>query len=259
MNNKGLSLVEVLVAVFVLAIVAGPLLGVFATNAKLVQSSYQRTDGTYESKSLMEGLYAHGYTQLFQQGTANGTRKLDAASGKYYTVSLSPAGAVSNPDTPCYFHLVVGTSGSAVFAGADGALTPSGNLPSLTVADVANLRLKATKAGSAYYLYQGSGSTTLASGTKPAGAMPVLLVLTKSESAPIKVQIDGDGVVIVYSPPALPEASITAPGASSLSIYNNDAPPSKLLITAVLKVYKTASEPQPEHVYQDTLSVGSLP
>lgn len=254
-SRNGLTLLEVLVAVFILAIVAVPLLGLFANNAALLNQAYQRTNNTYKAKSLMEGLYSNNYAQLFQQGTF-GTRKQDPASGKYYTVDLSPAGSVSK--TSCYFHLIVGASGSGVFAGADGALS-SGSLPTLSAANIADLRLEATQASTTYNLRQDGSGALLASGKKPAGFMPVILVVTKSETAPIKVKISGEGSVIVYSPPTLPQTSVSAPGASSLTIYNDDVPPTKLLVTAVLKVYKTASDPQPENIYQDTFSVGPLP
>jgi hypothetical protein len=73
------------------------------------------------------------------------------------------------------------------------------------------------------------------------------------------VTVTGSVAVLVYAPVAFPAANLTAPGALSLRLYNNDAPPTTMLVTALLKTYATPSMSTQESVFQDTLTVGTLP
>ncbi len=255
-NKNGLTLLEVLVAVFILAIVAGPLLNMFVQNTRMLHVSYERTTETYDARSLMEGLYSNSYDNLFRQGTF-GTPKEVPAINKYYTVDLTPggpSGVVSG--TPCYFHLIINAAGtSGTFAGADGKLV-SGSLPTLTHFD--KLSLTASTDGATYTLADGYGLNI--SGTKPAGATPVLIILTRSVNAiGITMSEPASSGVIVYAPNTFKKNKLTSNATKTVLNNTNPTPPNTLLVTAVLKTYADATVASQESVYQTTFSMGNLP
>ena len=260
LNSKGLSLLEVLIAVFILTIVAGPLLNMFVTNTMLLRKSYEKTDATYDAKTLMENLYPLGYSALFQKGTA-GTPVLDSSSGKYYTISLEPGGPgglVSG--TACYMHLIVNSGGSGAFAGSDGKLA-SGSLPAVSAANLANLRLTTTVAGTTYALANNSSGAVIMAGIKPAGATPVLIINTKSITTTIKVTMANanSAACLAYAPSAIPDGMISVSGALLSQTFQNDSSPTSMLVKAILKTYKTSSTSTQESVFQNTFLVGNLP
>lgn len=258
-NSKGLSLLEVMIAVFLLGIVAIPLLSLFAYNAALLRVSYNKTVSTYDAKSITERLYPLGYLDLFKAGTGS-SPALDSASGKYYTIDISPSGpggVVSG--TACYMHLIVNGGGSGAFAGPDGKLE-SGSLPAVSAASLMDLRLSAPEAGTAYSLTNGSGAV-IASGTKPAGTKAVLIVNCRYDGAEIGVTVAAgtSAAVLVYTPASFPADHLNVHNTAFSQLYRNDTPPASMLVSAVVKTYRDPSPGSQESVYQDTMNAGNLP
>ncbi|MCH5274829.1 MAG: prepilin-type N-terminal cleavage/methylation domain-containing protein [Lachnospiraceae bacterium] len=67
LNNKGMSLIEILVAVIILAIVSGPLLHALVTSIKLNTKAKENQSVNTMGQSIMEGLKAYDMEQLCRQ------------------------------------------------------------------------------------------------------------------------------------------------------------------------------------------------
>lgn len=67
LNNKGMSLIEVMVAVIILALVTGPLLHSFVTAAKFNVRSKERQRVASAAQSIMEGFKAYNLDQICYQ------------------------------------------------------------------------------------------------------------------------------------------------------------------------------------------------
>ena len=241
-NEKGLSLLEVLVAVFILAIVAGPLLNLFVTNSRLIHVAYEKTDATYRMKSLMEGLFNPA-------NYPSDAKKLDTASGKYIRWQFTPSGSTDAASgTTRYAHLIIQDDGSGFFTGFDGSrITGLSTYSSIT--------LSADTAIGSYSFSDGNGHAHSASAPELKGSNAVLLVISQSTTKAINVNTAAR--VIAYTPPDLPEASVTA---SRLTLYNIDVPAATALLNAKLLVYKDSSAgAAPESVFENTLSVSTRP
>jgi len=116
LNNKGFSLVELLIATVILAIVVAPLLHTFVTAASTTARSRQLGDATLLSENIAETVEATPLTQLFNEpdpgkyfaGAA--TKNLYSYSGGTYTLGADPA------VTDCYYLGVQGVqAGSSTF------------------------------------------------------------------------------------------------------------------------------------------------
>lgn len=247
-NRNGLTLLEVLVAVFILAIVAGPLLGIFVNNTTLLRRSYEKTSDTYDARTLLEQYYPYGYAGLFQQDT-HGTPRPFGANGKHYTLDVSPAGPSGFvAGTPCYFHLIIPATGSGSFFGPSLSGMHYGDaLPAVPAASLAGLTLNTTD--TTYELSDTSG--VIASGAKPSGAVPVLLV-NMNATADLHIAMSNtSGALLVYAPVSYKGNKIFTN--VSKQLFNNDAPPASMVVRAILKTY--AADSTQESVYQTMLSV----
>ena len=67
LNNKGFSLVELLIATVILAIIVAPLLHSFVTAAHTTVRSRQIGDATLVSENIAEMVEATSLTQLFNE------------------------------------------------------------------------------------------------------------------------------------------------------------------------------------------------
>jgi prepilin-type N-terminal cleavage/methylation domain-containing protein len=261
--DKGLSLVEVLVAVFILTIVALPLLNVFTANTMLLRSSYTRTDTTYDSIKLMENLQPLGYSGLFSRGSSSIIKDTNPQTntGKFYTLQLKPSGpngVVSG--TACFMHLVVKSDGTGVFAGAADNMTTS-SLIAINSTILNNLTLVADTASDTYSLK--NGSNTIISGKKDKNSTPVLIININKNATTAKINVsitNSAAGVIAYAPAAFTEANL-AVNVSNFKLLNNDDPPTAMLVHAIIKTYPSSSSDinVPESVYQDTFTEGTLP
>ena len=116
LNNKGFSLVELLIATVILAIVVAPLLHSFVTAAHTTVRSRQIGDATLVSENIAEMVEATSLTQLFNEPDpskyfAGATeKKLYSYDGSTYTEITSPGTA------NCYYLGVKGVqAGSSTF------------------------------------------------------------------------------------------------------------------------------------------------
>lgn len=105
LNNKGLSLVEVMVGIVILAIVTGPLLSSFVSAMRYNQRAKERQRTTTAAQSIMEGFKAYDIEELcwqFSNDPAHPFRviaNLDSSTGAVSEEALSDRGDDGVPDT----------------------------------------------------------------------------------------------------------------------------------------------------------------
>lgn len=88
LNNQGMSLIEVMVAVVILALVTGPLLHSFVTAAKFNVRSKERQRITSAAQSIMEGFKAYNIDQIAYQ--FNGLSDFNVYTGMVGSVWEEP-------------------------------------------------------------------------------------------------------------------------------------------------------------------------
>jgi prepilin-type N-terminal cleavage/methylation domain-containing protein len=243
-GNGGFTLLEVMVAVFVLAIVALPLLNIFVFNTALVRRAADMQDTTYAAQAVMEDLEPLGYADLYGLSPAPGTR------GSYQIRSVADATTVFLTRTVSIDRIPCGpfdglVSGAACYA----HLIVSGSTATLTCPD-----------GKAYFnLPYASGVSVAASSVtiggntyslnKPAGAKLILIVNAGAQAIPsLSIALPADKSVpyVLY---ALSMGDGTAQnitvsnGAAASKEYRKysspgDPPPSAMLVNAVCRVYR---------------------
>ncbi len=248
-NNKGLTLLEVLVAVFILALVAAPLINMFVTSTRFTVLAEDNTKTTYLAQAKIEELRTKTYGQLFNLlGTSPASNPNHAAyDGKYYTIETSPAGAISKAafsGTPSYAHLFI-RGGSATFTGPDGKVA-TGSSGSITLA----------VAGGGYTI---SGGVS-ASGSVPGGRPLGLIINCGTASFSSIVTLSGVSACAVYETPAQAQVSsmnVVGISTSNLFMYDSDNPPATALVDVKCLVYESSSSATPQCVVQDTLEVAA--
>ncbi len=250
-NNKGLTLLEVLLAVFILALVAMPLINMFVTSTKFTVLAEDNTRTTYLAQAKIEELRTKTYGQLFNLlGTSPASNPNHApVSDKYYSIQTAPAGAISKAafsgPNPCYAHLFIRGS-NAVFTGPDGKYV-TGSSSSIT--------LTVSPSGS----YQISGGIS-ATGTVPGGRPLGLIINSGTASTSSAITLSGVDACAVYETPdqAL-NGNVRVSGISptNLFTYDSDTPPATALVDVKCLMYEKAGSSSPQCVVQDTLEVAA--
>jgi len=256
-DRKGLTLLEVLIAVFVLAIAALPLLNMFVYNTTLVRRNADAQDTTYTAQAVMEDLQPLGYGALYSLAPAQGVRanyqikSVVNSSTVYVTKSVSidriPYGPFNNlvTGTASYAHLII-RSGTATFTCPDGNTHPGLSYSS----GVSLTATTVTIGGNTYNL------------NKPAGTNLILIINAGTSAiASLTVTVNSaiPYVLYAYSPDDAVAQNITVNNTNANSKvyrkYNstNDPPPSYMLVNAVCKVYR--ADNSVESIVQNTLKV----
>ena len=116
LNNKGFSLVELLIATVILAIIVAPLLHSFVTAAHTTVRSRQIGDATLVSENIAEMVEATSLTQLFNEPDPS-KYFAGATEKKLYSYDGSTYTEITNPGTAnCYYLGVKGVqAGSSTF------------------------------------------------------------------------------------------------------------------------------------------------
>ncbi len=233
-NEKGMTLLEVLVAVFILAMIAMPLLNLMAANIRTSKSAEQIVNSTYTAQSLAEELYAKSYTELFASQYSK-----QPYHGKFASVKVVPSGSYPNlvgGGQACYAHLIF-QGGKATFVGPDGVLQ---------IGSAGNVTLKVSSTG-----YTLSGEMAQ-SGTKPNKPL-VLIVNTGSAalSGAVNITVNGAACALYRAP----SHEVKVSGASQLAEYANDTPPKTMMVSAVCMVYDSAGGGSPSSAAEPTLEV----
>lgn len=88
LNNQGMSLIEILVAIMILAIVSGPLLHALATSISMNTRAKERQRVITIAQSIMEGLKAYDMEQICRQFNG-GSMHLVANGASWYEIPVS--------------------------------------------------------------------------------------------------------------------------------------------------------------------------
>ena len=116
LNNKGFSLVELLIATIILGIVVAPLLHSFVTAASVTARSRQMGDATLVSENIAETVETTSLEKLFDE-TDPSKYFAGATEKKLYSYDGSTYTEITNPGTAnCYYLGVQGVqAGSSTF------------------------------------------------------------------------------------------------------------------------------------------------
>ena len=111
-NNKGFTLLEVLISVTILAIIVAPLLAVFTSAFQTTIFSQEMLDGAYISQDVFEDLVAQDYTVLLATTTQKQLFDSDGDGNDdcLVQVNMYPDGVYSDmtsTDAPSYLHINV--------------------------------------------------------------------------------------------------------------------------------------------------------
>ena len=97
MNNQGMSLIEILVAIMILAIVSGPLLHALATSISMNARAKERQRVITIAQSIMEGLKAYDVEQICRQFNGD-SMHLVANAGSWKEEAISDHNGDGAPD-----------------------------------------------------------------------------------------------------------------------------------------------------------------
>lgn len=99
--NKGISLVEVLVSLFIIAIIVGPFTGMFVQSTRVRQTTQKQIKGIYAVRNEMEELMAKNLAEAY---ASNGESMVD---GFYLTTSVTSYSTNGNASR---FDIIIGTN-----------------------------------------------------------------------------------------------------------------------------------------------------
>lgn len=258
-NKKGLTLLEVLVATFVLVIVSLPLLNMFVYNTTLVKKAEDMGDTTYLAQSVMEDLQPMGYGALYGLSPTPGAKgsyqikSVINSSTVYVTKQVSidriPYGSFNSlvSGAACYAHLIVSGS-TGTFVCPDGKLY-TGAISSAVTITSSNVTL----GGSSHPL------------NKPSGANLILIINAGTSSIPsLTINLPSDKsvpyVLYALSPDdTIAQTFTITNGSSSSREYRKytsagDPTPAYMLVNAVVKVYKPDGTTV-DSLFQNTMKV----
>jgi prepilin-type N-terminal cleavage/methylation domain-containing protein len=258
-NKKGLTLLEVLVAVFILAIIALPLLNMFVYNTSSVRLTANLQDTTYLAQAVMEDLQPLGYNALYSAAPTPGAsptsyqiKSVVNSSTVYYTklvtIDRIPYGSFNSlvTGTACYAHLIVSGT-SLTFTCPDGKAYSVLSSSAITVGAT-----KVTIGASEHDLNKPTGTNMILIINAGSSAISALTItLPSDKSVPY--------VLYALAPTDAKVQAITVNNGSTASKeyrkFNSttDLPPTYMLVNVLCKVYKDSSTV--ESMVQDTLRV----
>jgi prepilin-type N-terminal cleavage/methylation domain-containing protein len=261
-NNKGFTLLEVLVAVFVLSLVVLPLLNLFVFNTKVVRQTGEAQDVTYAAQSVMEDLQPLNYSNLYALSPSPGTKgsyqiKSVANSStvlltKTVSIDRIPYGAFNSlvSGTACYAHLII-TGSNCTLTTPDGVMRSG--LSSSSAITMTSTTI--TVGGTAYNL------------NKPSGANLILIINAGSSAiSALNISLNSNATYVLYAlattDSVTQNITVTGGGSNSKEYrkFNSksdstaDPPPSYMLVNAVCKVY-AADNSTVTSIVQNTLKV----
>lgn len=109
-NNKGFTLLEVLISVTILAVIITPILSIFTTSFRITVISQELLDGTYVSQNVYENLVAQDYDTLLSTTAQKQLYDVDGdgTDDCYVQINLYPDGVYADltpVDNPSYLHI----------------------------------------------------------------------------------------------------------------------------------------------------------
>lgn len=119
-DNKGFTLIEVIIAVMILAIIVVPLLSLFIQSAKMNTTSRRRMNATSIAEDLMEGIKLHDVADITRQfdypdyfklanlpGEGYSMKQLKrTGAGQYEEIAVGDAGSVKSDDGGKTYELI---------------------------------------------------------------------------------------------------------------------------------------------------------
>ena|GEM_PF-802848 len=247
-DQKGMTLLEVILAIAILAIVIGPFVNFFALSARQTQTARKTLESTFVAQKRMESLQMLNYLSALKMG--QGERIL--LDGYYVETICTPY----HMDTNRYFQVVAldGEGGPVLHA-----VPPSGDI-SLTDISFSSdivIRLKIQNNGYTWSL-ENSGIDPV-TGTLPAGDDdPVIIgvnLMQYSGQNRIRLLVDSDkpSVKVLGYVPLGSEDKLLFDG--DLMLYKGYLYRVSSMLKAVVKVYEKEEDGTPVAVNENILSL----
>lgn len=237
-NNKGFSLVEILVTIFIIAFVMASLMGVFVQAATTQSTSESLTRAEAVAQQFTESLYNMTYESVL----AKKAEKF-AYKGYYLTFALEPSGGdKAGLNNASYVHIIY-TGSKCIVVGADGKSAVCATVPN-------NIAITAT--GTGYAVNYESGSI---SGTKSLGTLIVLInTMNKSTSSNKNVSLGADTTGFYYCTSTnAAEVAVTGSCTTYKQLFHAD----KSLIRAKVSAYKKSTDENPIAVIENMLQISN--
>lgn len=220
-NKKGLTLVEVLISLFILAFIMGPILAIYVQSITLNKQSECIMDANYLNQKVTEELYTKTYEEALD------SQHTKVSSGDYFTsLKIEPYG--TNEDLfgspPCYFHIVFTDEGGLYLCTPDGNYSIFDTAPSnITIHTTANT-----------YICDTGGSSLSGSKRSTAPCAVIVNMMYKPASVNLSLELHGNCTAVVYCTNAN-ESDVTIAG--DKTIFRGLKKGDKSLIIATVDIY----------------------
>lgn len=246
-DEKGLTFLEVLVSVVILALIISPFLGVFVTSARYTVRAQDITNATYTGEHIIEELVGLDYAALLSAQSDSVER-----GGMYAMIRCEPAGVHSellpkdahgNPAPHCYLHILYGETGVLV-VGPDGYRDTFPGASTLALGDSG-----LTADGELFPV--------------SAGSLPVVVILNNAYSP-------GGGIVftntradtrLVYYTNSARKSDLTASGVDegNTAVYEGVDDYARSLVRVIVSVYRDEARSELLCVVEDYLRPRNWP
>jgi len=237
--NKGMTLVEVLVAVFIIAAVTGPIMAIFVQSASITATSKELTESNYLAQQYMERLYEKTYLEALDAQVDK-----EAAGGYYVSLDIAPSGTHEElfSSAPCYFHMIYTTTGGMLFVAPDGTYRAYAEAPG------------SVQVTSTYYGYAVTiDSETITGSTGYMGTAVIVNTVHKPAAVATSLTLDNSSTAaVLFATPSNYE-DVSVSGNAHAYIGVNDGRES--LVAATVSVYRQASDTTPVKVIKNIIQL----
>lgn len=185
-QNKGVSLVEVLVSIFIIAIIIGPFTGMFIQSTKVRDSTSKQFKAIYIVRNEMEMLMSKNSKEAYEY---NGIKKIDDI---YVRTSIEPYSVKSGSN--CFYIIVkdIGDLKDEILV-----FTPNEHKSFLLDHDANTFNIEVDITNSYYYLTL--GHQTISGSLQSSNKNDICInLIEKKSSNKIIFHITGDAYITIY-------------------------------------------------------------
>ncbi|MDD3242716.1 MAG: type II secretion system protein [Eubacteriales bacterium] len=260
-NNRGMTLVEVMVALAVLAILAIPLLSLYASSARTAAVSQKTTDAALAAQGLLEGMACGDYQSLLARDTQGGRNaysvsqvRQNSADTFWYEVQIRPQGHPPDDAQWDYLHLFIYTDATAgtcaYLAGPDGKTLSAQGVTGVSV----------SCAGGAYAVTMTRGGAAAATlhGEAPANMLALVFGQNYSGGAVIPLTFSGSMKASVVCAPGQSDRFSVTQASTYLLNTLESSELQETLVKATVSVYRGQTGTERLAEYSDVFLVAGV-
>lgn len=225
-NKKGVSLIEIILAIGIFAVISFPLLSVFVQSINIDRKASDVVNANYIAQEYIENLDSVTYTQALLN-----LPEFDTIDDYSFSAKIIPYGTMDSlfDDRCSYVHIIMYENGNALCVMPDGSWHTFSSIPStfsLTMADCT-------------YTFKG-GFTTLTGTSKYNNCAMIVNSMKKPDAAKSAITLGGNcrGALYIKS---VDSGDITFSGGDS-SIYEDFYAGDTSLVYVTTALYNPAKE-----------------